>query len=755
MKKFRGKAAIAGLLIVSLLGACGANPADGSQDANQSGQGIEGVQLSPSGDDAADSGSSADSANPVGTAGQLVLDERPRLINLSATEPVSMVVPSVKPYTIEPDFGNIDNADQFYLQDELGAKLAQNGFVVANGAGSEFYEIYETNRYSMIPNFVTVDSLMHTYHLYFAYLLKNVERTYLADRVAQLGNRMLEDSIAQYDQLKGTEWESAAARNVAFFTIGSKLLDDNTVVNDYVADTVSQELDSIRQAAGVSISAVTGENEDYSQYAPRGYYEGDPRLEAYFRAMMWYGRIHFRQAEEDLDRSALLMAKALSDDGESYQLWEAVYAVTSFFAGASDDSGVCEYAPIIREAYGEGAGTADLPGNQEAFSYYHALTKVISAPQINSVPIEDGEENVIPGFRFMGQRFTIDAAIMQKLIYSNIQANSAGANRMLPDALDVPAALGSDVALSILQANGATDYAGYLGNMERLRAVLRKEENNALWSASLYASWLNTLRPLLEAKGEGYPMFMQSEEWMKKSLECFAGSFTELKHDTILYSKQVMAEMGGGYEENDFRGYVEPEPLVYSRFGNLASLTIQGLKRYGMLDAADEENMNRLAQIANQLLMISKKELREEALTEEEHEFIKGYGGSIEHLWRQALRDESSGERIDSSVPISSQEYPAAVVADIATDPNGQVLEVATGNPSTIMVVVNVEGSLRIARGSVYTFYQFPWPLNDRLTDSRWRQMMGLQADEDGNYNYDKPVKQPEWTRSYRYVYEW
>lgn len=749
MKKCKGKAVIAGLLIVSLLGACGTGPADGSQDVGQSGQGMEGVQLSQSGEDASDSESPSDSANPVGTAGQLVLDERPKLINLSAVEPVSMVVPTVKAYTIEPDFSNIDNADQFYLQDEMGAKLAQNGFVVSEGAGSEFYEIYETNRYSMIPNFVTVDSLMHTYHLYFAYLLKNVERTYLADRVAQLGNRMLEGSIAQYDQLIGTEWESAAARNVAFFTIGSKLLDDNTVVNDYVADMVSQELGNISQADSVQNSAVTGEYEDYSQYAPRGYYEGDPRLEAYFRAMMWYGRIHFRQEEEDLDRSALLMAKALSDDAESYQLWEAVYAVTSFFAGASDDSGVCEYAPIIREAYGEDAGIADLPGNQEAFNYYHALTKVISTPQINSVPIEDGEENVISGFRFMGQRFTIDAAIMQKLIYSNVQANSAGVNRMLPDTLDVPAALGSDVAMSILQANGATDYAGYLGNMERLRAVLGKEENNALWSASLYASWLNTLRPLLEAKGEGYPVFMQSEEWMKKNLECFAGSFTELKHDTVLYSKQVMAEMGGGYEENDFRGYVEPEPLVYSRFGNLASLTIQGLKRYGMLDAADEENMNRLAQIANQLLTISKKELREEPLTEEEHEFIKGYGGSIEHLWRQALRDENGGERIDS------REYPAAVVTDIATDPNGQVLEVATGNPSTIMVVVNVEGSLRIARGSVYTFYQFPWPLSDRLTDSKWRQMMGLQADEEGNYNYDSRIAQPEWTRSYRYVYEW
>lgn len=753
MKKYKGKAIIAGLLIASLLGACGTDPADGSQDSNQSGQGTESLPSQDAGESWNPDASTGSA--PVGTAGQLVLDERPRLINLSAVEPEGMVVPTVKPYTIEPDFSNIDNADQFYLQDEIGAKLAQNGFVVSDGAGSEFYEIYETNRYSMFPNFVTVDSLMHTYHLYFSYLLKNVERTYLADRVAQLGNRMLEDSISQYDQLKGTEWEGAAARNVAFFTIGSKLLDDSIVVNDYVADMVSQELDRIGRAEGIVESAVTGENEDYTQYVPRGYYEGDPRLEQYFKAMMWYGRIHFLQENEDLDRSALLMAKALSDDAESYGLWEAVYAVTSFFAGASDDSGVCEYAPIIREAYGEGAGIGDLPGNQEAFNYYHSLTKVISTPQINSVPIEDGESNVVAGFRFMGQRFTIDAAIMQKLIYSNVQANSAGANRMLPDALDVPAALGSDVALGILQANGATDYAGYLGNMERLRAVLGTEESDALWSASLYASWLNTLRPLLEAKGEGYPVFMQSEEWMKKNLECFAGSFTELKHDTILYSKQVMAEMGGGYEENDFRGYVEPEPLVYSRFGNLASLTIQGLKRYGMLDAADEENMDRLAQIANQLLTISKKELREEPLTEEEHEFIKGYGGSIEHLWRQALRDESNGERIDSSVPISSQEYPAAVVADIATDPNGQVLEVATGNPSTIMVVVNVEGSLRIARGSVYTFYQFPWPLSDRLTDSKWRQMMGLQADENGNYQYDSRIEHPEWTRSYRYAYEW
>ena len=94
-------------------------------------------------------------------------------------------------------------------------------------------------------------------------------------------------------------------------------------------------------------------------------------------------------------------------------------------------------------------------------------------------------------------------------------------------------------------------------------------------------------------------------------------------------------------------------------------------------------------------------------------------------------------------------------IADIATDPNGTVLEVGTGIPSTIYVVVQVNGKIKLASGSVYSFYQFEWPMDDRLTDSKWRQMMGWQADENGNYNWNKSIDRPEWTKSYRYQYEW
>ena len=136
--------------------------------------------------------------------------------------------------------------------------------------------------------------------------------------------------------------------------------------------------------------------------------------------------------------------------------------------------------------------------------------------------------------------------------------------------------------------------------------------------------------------------------------------------------------------------------------------------------------------------------MQDEVLSDEEYEFIKSYGGNLEHFWIEAIQKDTGVE--------ASQELPAAIVVDIATDPNGQILEIATGNPSTIYVAIKVDGKVKIAKGSVYSFYQFPWPIDDRLTDSKWRYMMRFQADENGNWNFDEiPINQPQWTLSYRY----
>ena len=482
--------------------------------------------------------------------------------------------------------------------------------------------------------------------------------------------------------------------------------------------------------------------EDYTQYIPRSYYTGSEELTRYFKAMMWYGRMAFLQSDEDMTRSAVLMNLALRDSG-ARENWQRIYDVTCFFAGASDDANCSDYLPLIEAAYGESAGPASLPGDDGAWQQLQASLQELRPAAINSIPIyewEDRDESTA-GFRFMGQRYTLDADILQNLVYRDVEESADGRQRLLPDALDVPAALGSDTALDILHTQGDTDYPNYDAQMEEMRTRM-EQADEAVWNASLYAAWLNTLRPLTEARGEGWPQYMQSTAWQTKNLSSFLGSWTELKHDTALYAKQSYAEMGGGgIEEADDRGWVETEPVVFGRLSALAQATADGLDSLGLLDDGARENLARLAELNRQLMVIAEKELRNELPSDEEFELIRSFGGQLEHFWFEAVAPE--GEEY-----FTPQQQPAALTADIATDPNGSVLQTAT-NVGTIYVIVNVDGSPRLASGSVYTFYQFTQPAEQRMTDQDWWVQLGKMPDENGEFHWDNAPSPAAWTGAY------
>lgn len=668
------------------------------------------------------------------------------------------LVPSVPSYKVEEDLSNVvihpnlqyvldpNEENEYNHPAEVRRLLAQNGFAVKPSYADEFFDVYESNRYGQIPNFITVDSLMHTYHLYFAYLMKTSEKSYIADELLSLSKAMLEYSAEQYEELKGTEWEEAALNNLALFYIGGKLQDDSIkepIEDSSFSELVAGEIKAIMDAEGIDICEITGKYEDYSQYKPRGYYDGDEQLEKYFRAMMWYGRIPFALDSEQMVKSAILQTCALTQVQDK---WNSIYKVTSFFAGASDDPGYIELGELVTKNYGQIPDCKTLVSDNSAFSAVMADAKDLKMPEINSIPVEEGDNPVIPSYRFMGQRFTIDAAIMQRLVYSSVKENPAGDRRYLPDALDTPAALGSDLAMKILEEKGATEFENYTDNM----TIVSQHFNNddpQFWNASLYVGWLNTLRPLLEEKGEGYPSYMQSSEWTKKNLETFAGSYAELKHDTILYAKQLMAEMGGGDEEIlDDRGYVDPQPVIYSRFKFLSEKTKEGLEGYGMINDSSKEDLDKLAEISGTLLAISEKELRNESLSDDDYEFIRSYGGYIEHFWREANKED------DGEIPSCSDQAPGSIVADIATDPNGTVLEVATGKVDNVYVVFPIEGELHVAVGSVYSFYQFESDIGNRLTDNEWRQLLdGGYLDDNWNWvEVENPIERADWTKSYR-----
>jgi len=240
--------------------------------------------------------------------------------------------------------------------------------------------------------------------------------------------------------------------------------------------------------------------------------------------------------------------------------------------------------------------------------------------------------------------------------------------------------------------------------------------------------------PLIQEKPEGYPSFMRSQAWARKELNTYLGSWAELKHDTILYAKQVYAEAGGGGEQVDDRGYVEPNPYLYARLASLVKMTRDCLLERELLNERDKESLERMETLVTALKTISEKELANTPLTDEEYELIRSYGGQLEHFWIDALSDEGVDHRS------AANDRPAALVGDVATNPsNGQVLEEATGRVFNIYAVVPVDGKLRIAVGGVYSYYEFPWPLSDRLTDAKWHKML-----DDGQV-----PPQPEWTKSF------
>lgn len=641
------------------------------------------------------------------------------------------VTPRVEPYTIEQGLSNITNKEMFEFSPRAEKLLIENGFVVVPSFIREFFILYEENSYRPLASFITTDSMLHNYHLFFSHLLRVVEKDKLSIELEELANSMLKESEKQYKQLKDSEWENAAKRNIGFFAVVGKLLNPKLDVPKEVKAIVNDELSLINKREGIKASPLMniGQNlsildafkEDYSQYIPRGHYTSDEKLEAYFKAMMYCGRMTFRTDNEDETKSAVLMTLALSNDNNE-KSWDKIYQPTNFFVGKADDLSFFEYSEALVKTYGKEIELEKLVSDLNKWESCLKEIKKLEGPNINSIPIfdegiQENREKEIKGFRFMGQRYTLDADIFQKLIYREVKEDSKGKRRILPKALDIPAAFGSKMAYSILEYSGDMEYANYSENMNKMQKHISNLDEK-IWTQNLYWSWLHTLRALLPERSEGYPTFMQNEVWSKKDLTSFISSWTELKHDTILYAKQVYAECGGGMDGIDDRGYVEPNPELYGRLASLIAMTRDGLSSRDLLNERDKESLSRLEKLALMLKIISEKELADENLTEEEYDLIRSYGGQLEHFWLEALADTGVEH------PSATDSNPAALVADVATDPNGTVLQEATGHIFEIYAVVPVAGSLRIAKGGVYSHYEFQWPILDRLTDEKWRAML-------------------------------
>ncbi len=238
--------------------------------------------------------------------------------------------------------------------------------------------------------------------------------------------------------------------------------------------------------------------EDYSQYIPRGHYTRSEDLKMYFKAMMWYGRLTFRQVDDFETRRALLLVQALrsaaaSDGTPAVTLWQNIYEPTVFIVGKADDLGYIEYGALSDQVFGANPDLGKF-ADPTLFAQFQELAKTLPPPQVNSmwVWIEQDKEKVTKGFRFMGQRFTLDEYVFGQVIWRNV--GTLENPRGLPKGLDFFAAMGSDEAYNILKDMGESKYANYDTQMAKVKSEVAGLGTDS-WTQNLYWSWLYSFQP--------------------------------------------------------------------------------------------------------------------------------------------------------------------------------------------------------------------------------------------------------------------
>ncbi len=623
--------------------------------------------------------------------------------------------------------------------------------------------------------FVNPDVVLHAFHKYLENSLEYLEKTELAETLRRfltnLQARALEDKAAASGPLaehyeiiaaqltvplvilENARWPSPKElEEIASWPPKAPLADDgDTLENAFkildrfkgkfsepMFNRMAAELRLIYAARDLAPSPLYGQYAkdrpaDYTQFTPRSHYVKTSVLRSYFRALIYLGRNGYPlkgNGVSDALLATLLLASPGPDGQPLLKDWQRIMEITGFFAGKPDDISYPEWRNFLVKVLGTeklAAGEALNPATLAKISQRlgelqgpRILSEVIIDPSVFTTTKEQLLE-ATKSMRLFGQRFTLDAWIFSRL--SAGQEKTPVRLPSMPSALFISAALGDKAALGFADQYlqnlsppfSPEETAGFNGRLQEVSADLGKIKDPE-WFNSLGGAWLKLLGTLTSSFDRGYPLYMQDRGFPVKQVESFLGSYTELKHDTLLYAKQNYAEMGDGGEEGTPppvpKGFVEPNLPFWETLGRLVAYVEAGYRNYGVFKKELEEygRLSRFKEDVAFYASLAAKELRGDLLTEKEYEKLR-----LSQLSYMA-------EPQDINVILEEKDMRAGLIADVHTDAvQGQIQYEATGEPYVMLVLVGNEGVARLAVGVAYNHYEFTGPLATRYTDADWQ----------------------------------
>ena len=592
----------------------------------------------------------------------------------------------------------------------LQQQLARNGFAIVPTKHQQLFHVYEQNDYHEFPAFVTTDLYLQLYHLYFDAMLRNVEEHKFFSLLDMFCN-LTQQAIANDHTPDDSAYDTKAAKDWlnTYFTVARALLHEKAPKGN--ADALAEYERAMKSENGYSkFLGYESVPFEYSLFRPRGHYTRNDTLKRYFRTMMWLQTVPF-STDVPMDMlKVTVLASKLNSNPLLKDLYSKLTEPMDFLMGQPDDVSVMQVSKLdIME-------TCDVDPN--------LLGKKIDE-------IAEKQTRIRPKFahtsrnkvRLMPQRYQPDAEVLQEMV----DYKSETSKRPTPTGLDVFAAMGVSKAEKILldEQNEPQRWKGYKDALKKMK--LRMDSIN--WNDNVCNVWLSALK-LLNQQETSAPYFMLTPQWEKKSLNAALASWTELKHDAILYAKQPMgAECGGAGPPNPVvRGYVEPNVKFWQRAISLLESTETLLNTYGLTTERSKTITTRIKEMAEFLLQASEKELKGKLLSEEEYDQLKYIGASFENISLELIKNDN--QQLWEWSAVQGPERSVALVADVYTanadnNPQKTILYEGVGNADEIYVIIELQGYLYLMRGGVFSYREFTRPYGEqRMNDEEWQKKL-------------------------------
>ena len=593
---------------------------------------------------------------------------------------------------------------------QLWNYLGANGFAILPAQHQQLFHVYEKNDYHEFPAFVTTDLYLQLYHLYFDCMLRELE-THGLDSLAHLLCQAGFSHFNNNQEYAENQWLSD------YFAVALNLDGKLTPVD---SEAGREELEKVKKSKDDTSEFLGYEdvNFGYSLFRPRGHYTRTEKLRHYFRMMMWLQTVPFRTDNETELKRALILANWLDHDTRAMELYTSITEPITYLMGQPDNISILQVANIAKQT---GLTLEQL---------FADATKMKAVRQ-QIEKLAEQQTRIKPKFNYSGdckinlmpQRYQPDAEVLQEMV----DYDSKPTKRDVPKGLDFFAAMGVTPAEKILidELDEPGRWDKYTPNLKRM-----KERMNAIrWEENDATQWMSALKTVAD-KPQDAPYFMQTGEWDKKSLNAMLASWTELKHDAILYAKQPFgAECGGGGVPDPIvKGYVEPNIKFWQTAIDLLKASKSLLKGQGLLTVKINNANERMVETAEFLLNVSKKELKGEVLSEEEYDQLEYIGAKFENMSLDLLRDEE--HEMWGWDAVQGPDRRVALVADVYTanapnNDNKSILFEAIGDADEIYVVVEIGGYLYLTRGAVFSYREFQRSIQDqRLTDEEWQKYL-------------------------------